>query len=134
MLSQGRLDRVRQDLMIMYQAACNSANTRQAPVSYQPAGLTPSTPAPATRTSSSKAKSTEKDLIQRYNLSAKVAAQATDKGKGKEVAEDAPPTGKGKSAWASSRGDRMTLIQKRREEMILNARRKMEEKDQETGR
>ena len=36
--------------------------------------------------------------------------------------------GKQKQAWSSNKGERQALLQKRREEMILAARRKMEAK------
>ena len=61
----------------------------------------------------------EPDLITRYNLQAKISS------KGKEKEEDpAEPR------WSSSKEDRQKMLQRRRDEMILAARRKMQEKDE----
>ncbi|KAH7149952.1 hypothetical protein B0J13DRAFT_660728 [Dactylonectria estremocensis] len=61
-------------------------------------------------------KPAQPDLITRYNLSGKVGTEAT--------AEDDK---KGK-AWSSNREERHASLQRRRDEMILAARRKMEAK------
>jgi coupling of ubiquitin conjugation to ER degradation protein 1 len=68
-------------------------------------------------------KPSQPDLITRYNLSAKVASADHD-------AEEAESTGTsgGKSAWSVNKSERQALLQKRREEMILAARRKMQAK------
>jgi coupling of ubiquitin conjugation to ER degradation protein 1 len=58
------------------------------------------------------------DLITRYNLQSKIS----DKGKEKE--EPAPSPG-----WQTDKAERQKMLQRRREEMILAARRKMQEKD-----
>ena len=39
-----------------------------------------------------------------------------------------PPKGRQAQAWSANKGERQALLQKRREEMILSARRKMEAK------
>jgi coupling of ubiquitin conjugation to ER degradation protein 1 len=62
----------------------------------------------------------EPDLITRYNLHSKINS------KGKEKAEESPPTG-----WAPTKDLRQQMLQRRRDEMILAARRKMQEKDEE---
>jgi len=62
-------------------------------------------------------------LITRYNLSAKVA----NADRGIEDAESSSPAG-GKSAWSANKSERQALLQRRREEMILAARRKMQAK------
>jgi len=65
------------------------------------------------------------DLITRYNLKAKLAEEASRQ----ESSEAEPESGgKQKQAWSSNKGERQALLQKRREEMILAARRKMEAK------
>ena len=79
-----------------------------------PALSSTSTPTPAVR------KAVEPDLIARYNLQSKISS------KGKEKAEESPPTG-----WASSKDVRQQMLQRRRDEMILAARRRMQEKDEE---
>jgi hypothetical protein len=84
--------------------------------------MIPQAAAPATGTgagSPAALKRTEPDLIQRYNLAGRVQAGGDAAGSG----EDA------KAAWSSSKTERQTSLQKRREEMILAARRKMLEKD-----
>jgi coupling of ubiquitin conjugation to ER degradation protein 1 len=55
------------------------------------------------------------DLIQRYNLTTKVS---------QELAEDGLKE-KQKSGWSNSKNERQTALQKRREAMILAARKKM---------
>lgn len=67
------------------------------------------------------------DLITRYNLSNKLAesAMSNDSDSG-----SASPSGSGKgkaSAWSQNKAERQALLQKRRDEMILKARRRMEE-------
>lgn len=78
----------------------------------------PRTTTPA-RTATPVAKPQHPDLITRYNLSSKVS-QTSD-----ATTEEQP---KGK-AWSQDRNERQANLQKRREEMILAARRKMEEKE-----
>lgn len=71
----------------------------------------------ATSTSSRKqsGKSAQPDLITRYNLKDKLNGEAEN------------DTGKGKG-WSSNRDERQASLQKRRDEMILAARKKMEAK------
>jgi len=64
------------------------------------------------------AKPSHPDLITRYNLSSKLSQQA-------EATEEQPKT----KAWSADRNERQSNLQKKREEMILAARRKMEEKE-----
>ncbi|KAI9171162.1 Cobalamin (vitamin B12) biosynthesis CobW-like protein [Paramyrothecium foliicola] len=86
------------------------------PITFQPP-LPPGQPAssagavPATRQPD---KPTQPDLITRYNLKDKLAE-----------AEGADAKSKG---WSSNRDDRQSSLQRRRDEMILAARRKMEAK------
>lgn len=61
-------------------------------------------------------KPAQPDLITRYNL------------KGKVASEEAPEDDKKGKAWSSNREERHASLQKRRDEMILAARRKMEAK------
>ncbi|KAG9231734.1 hypothetical protein BJ875DRAFT_468654 [Amylocarpus encephaloides] len=88
-------------------------------------------PLPAPRSSSSttssssipvQAKPLTTDLITRYNLKDKIAAQAS--GADAVVVEEK----KAGQAWSQNKGERQALLQNRREEMILAARRKMEAK------
>ncbi|KAM4056857.1 CUE domain-containing protein [Hirsutella rhossiliensis] len=87
------------------------------PVTFQPAPApgqaTPSASAgPATRAPE---KSVQPDLITRYKLEAKLKAPV----------EGGEKDGKG---WSSNRDERQSSLQRRRDEMILAARRKMESK------
>ncbi|MCJ1313106.1 hypothetical protein MMC25_006783 [Agyrium rufum] len=93
---------------------------------------TPSAAANATAATSSAAKvaARSKDLIQRYGLAGKLAQQQAMEGdgaanQGLEETNQAPE----KASWSSSKVERQALLQRRREEMILAARRKLEEKD-----
>ena len=62
------------------------------------------------------------DLISRYNLQARVG------GKGKEAVPSEEQRRSGAS-WSSDKSARAESLKKRREEMVLEARRKMEAKD-----
>jgi coupling of ubiquitin conjugation to ER degradation protein 1 len=72
----------------------------------------------ATAIQTTTSKSLPPDLITRYNLQAKINS------KGKEREEESPPPG-----WASNKDARQKMLQRRRDEMILAARRKMLEKE-----
>ena len=62
------------------------------------------------------------DLITRYNLQGRVA------GKGKEREEEEPAAG-----WQQDKSERARILQRRRDEMILAARRKMQARDEAVG-
>ncbi|EFY98384.1 CUE domain protein [Metarhizium robertsii] len=87
------------------------------PVTFQP----PPPPGQATAGASTVSatrqadKPSQPDLITRYNLKSKITEAAFE--------EDAKPKG-----WSSNRDERQASLQKRRDEMILAARRKMEAK------
>lgn len=87
------------------------------------------TPAPATATTAGRTnvgKAQSQDLISRYGLQGKVGSS----GKGKEkVPSDEELKQQKKSAWSSDKVQRAEALKKRREEMILAARRKMAEKE-----
>lgn len=93
-----------------------SGRVETPPVTFQPPPP-PSSPTPPAQTSIAKApsKPAEPDLITRYNLQSKVSG-------GADEAAD------GKKGWSSNRDERQTALQRRRDEMILAARKKMEEK------
>ncbi|KAH7382720.1 AMFR protein-like protein [Phaeosphaeria sp. MPI-PUGE-AT-0046c] len=84
-----------------------------------PSFTIPSPPAPRIPTaaagSSSAPKPSKPDLITRYNLASKL-------GQVEEVQEEQPKA----KAWSADRNERQANLQRRREEMILAARRKME--------
>ncbi|KAF8429530.1 hypothetical protein EV426DRAFT_713451 [Tirmania nivea] len=61
------------------------------------------------------------DLITRYNLADKLAASSSD--------DEVTAQGRGKaSSWSQDKQERQALLQKRRDDMVLKARRKLEEK------
>ncbi|GJC94120.1 CUE domain-containing protein [Colletotrichum higginsianum] len=82
----------------------------------------------ASASSSAPAKAPEKptqpDLITRYKLQGKIAAQQRQQAEADAAAERE----KASRGWSSNRDERQSLLQKRRDEMILAARRKMEAK------
>lgn len=76
-------------------------------------------------------KPSQPDLITRYNLTSKVAKAES----GEEEAAISTSPAAGKPAWSQNKNERQALLQKRREEMILAARRKMQAKlAEEAGR
>ncbi|CZT00811.1 hypothetical protein WAI453_009124 [Rhynchosporium graminicola] len=96
------------------------------PQSFQPPLPVPASSATSTATPA-QAKPLQPDLITRYNLKAKLAEEAS-KVDGSVEGEVATSTGKQKhgQAWSANKGERQALLQRRREEMIMAARRKME--------
>lgn len=65
-------------------------------------------------------KPAQPNLIQRYNLQDKVQSKQEQDGEAEAAAET--------KKWSTNKDERQTLLQKRRDEMILAARRKMEAK------
>jgi coupling of ubiquitin conjugation to ER degradation protein 1 len=74
----------------------------------------------STASQSATPKPSHPDLITRYNLHDKLKAEEA------EEAESGQTTTK--QGWSQDKSQRQSLMQKRREEMILAARRKMEAK------
>lgn len=91
------------------------------PPTYQPDLPSPAAAAAAVAEGSGGAKAGRPDLITRYGLQGKVG------GKGKEPV---PSEEQKRSAWSSDKIARAEGLKKRREEMILEARRKMQAKEQ----
>ncbi|PHH90472.1 hypothetical protein CDD83_3567 [Cordyceps sp. RAO-2017] len=86
------------------------------PVTFQPPPA-PAQPAPSASAASATRpaeKSSQPDLITRYNLKGKLDSPAADETGGR--------------GWSSNREERQSSLQRRRDEMILAARRKMEAK------
>ncbi|KAI0478887.1 hypothetical protein GGR56DRAFT_632412 [Xylariaceae sp. FL0804] len=90
------------------------------PITFQPPPPPPTSPSPLSASQPSKVPSrpAEPDLITRYRLQDKVGHQGDD--------QPESTTSKGKKAWSSNRDERQASLQRRRDEMILAARRKME--------
>jgi len=76
------------------------------------------------------------DLITRYKLQDKIAEQQRRSGGGDgQDGQDGDGSGSGSGsggtkakAWSSNKEERQSLLQRRRDQMILDARRKMEAK------
>ncbi|MCJ1485014.1 hypothetical protein MMC06_005187 [Schaereria dolodes] len=102
------------------------------PPSFQPP-TPPYTPSAPSSTSSASTPSHGPDLITRYNLSSKLSQHSipdssTAQGGRGGGGEGGRPGAK-KGGWSQNKSERQALLQQRREEMVLNARRKMEEKE-----
>lgn len=93
------------------------------PITFQPPPPPGSNGASSSSSATGARKAPEKpaqpNLIQRYNLEDKVKQQGADEASGEAA---------GKKTWSNSKDERQSLLQKRRDEMILAARRKMEAK------
>ncbi|KAK1481759.1 CUE domain-containing protein [Colletotrichum cuscutae] len=102
----------------------------QPPITFQPppppgannAASSSSTPAKAPE------KPTQPDLITRYKLQDKISAQQQRQAEADAAAVAEKEKEKAAKGWSSNRDERQSLLQKRRDEMILAARRKMEAK------
>lgn len=92
------------------------------PLTQPPPSFQPPLPASASTPSSSQPKPAHPDLITRYNLASKL---------GQDPVES---SSQGKQGWSQNKNERQALLQRRREEMILSARRKMEERERVGGR
>ena len=118
---------------------------RQPPPSFHP-DLPPTTASQPTGASASAATTKPAalpDLIARYKLTGKLAEPAPGPHAGAaahgaaDEDDDDDGSAKPAPAWAASRTERAALLAKRREEMILGARRRMEARDKrraETGK
>ncbi|KAI9774686.1 MAG: hypothetical protein M1840_002935 [Geoglossum simile] len=108
------------------------------PISFQPpitsgnANIQPSSSTSASTTSTASTRSSLPDLITRYNLSSKIYATTQEDKNNYNRSKN--QTASGKQAWSQNKAERAQLLQQRREEMILVARRKMEEKDRLAAR
>ena len=66
------------------------------------------------------------DLITRYKLEKRVAAEQTEEKQG--AADGNSSSGAKAKAWSANKDERQSLLQRRRDQMILDARKKMEAK------
>ncbi|KAL8735148.1 MAG: hypothetical protein Q9166_001024 [cf. Caloplaca sp. 2 TL-2023] len=95
------------------------------PPSFQPIQPPSSSSSPLPRRPApSQPKSSHPDLITRYNLASRIAATSQSED---PTPEDESP--KPQPTWSQSKAERQALLQKRREDMVLAARRKMEERE-----
>ncbi|MCJ1434606.1 hypothetical protein MMC27_003975 [Xylographa pallens] len=95
------------------------------PPSFQPPSLASSSPTPST-SSAPAAPPIPQDLITRYNLSSKIQPSFA---RPQQPSTTETPHEAKKAGWSANKNERQALLQRRREEMILGARRKMEERD-----
>ncbi|PSS25631.1 hypothetical protein M430DRAFT_64160 [Amorphotheca resinae ATCC 22711] len=94
------------------------------PQTFQPPAAAPaSTSTSATATGTQQQKPLQPDLITRYNLQDKLAAEESSRVR--ESSAEGSTAG-ARQAWSQNKNERQALLQRRREEMILAARRKME--------
>ncbi|KAJ9624992.1 hypothetical protein H2203_004943 [Taxawa tesnikishii (nom. ined.)] len=97
------------------------------PPSFQPPMPTPTAPTAST-TGAQKPNPIHPDLITRYNLSSRVTARGpAEEGSATMVAE-----AEKKQGWSANKNERAEQLKRRREEMVLAARRKMEERDRKS--
>ncbi|EFE43029.1 hypothetical protein TRV_02222 [Trichophyton verrucosum HKI 0517] len=100
------------------------------PPTFQP--QIPATSTPTVESTSTAAEQVAKqvstNLIARYNLQSKIDNESTEGSGTGTVSSDSTILRQG-SAWSRDKEERQRLMQKRRDEMILTARRKMLEKD-----
>ncbi|KAK1993503.1 hypothetical protein LX36DRAFT_250886 [Colletotrichum falcatum] len=90
------------------------------PITFQPPPPPGANNAAASSSAPSKTaeKPTQPDLITRYKLQDKISAQQREEAEREKASR----------GWSSNRDERQSLLQKRRDDMILAARRKMEAK------
>ena len=105
----------------------------QPPVTFQPPpppGSSNNNATPGTQTPRPADRPAQPDLITRYNLKDKISAPAIDSASssGAETGGSGSGSGKQGKGWSTNRDERQSLLQKRRDQMILEARRKMEAK------
>lgn len=100
--------------------AGESANTMKPPQTFQPPMPVTNSAPSATSTSTSAPKAAPPDLITRYNLASKIKTSEGVSGEHPSLVT------KGKQSWSANKVERQSLLQQRREEMILAARKKME--------
>ncbi|KAL9598062.1 MAG: hypothetical protein Q9219_004756 [cf. Caloplaca sp. 3 TL-2023] len=96
------------------------------PPSFQPLPSPASSSTTATRTPPAP-KSTHPDLITRYRLESRIS-QSDNRSESEEKEKAKAPT------WGQTRAERQALLQKRKDEMVLAARRRMEEREMERAR
>jgi coupling of ubiquitin conjugation to ER degradation protein 1 len=92
---------------------------RQAPASFQIPTPAPRTAPAPTRAAPTPARPAHPDLITRYNLSSKLSQVS-------QPTQEEQPKAK---SWSADKSERQANLQRRREEMILAARRKLEEQE-----
>jgi coupling of ubiquitin conjugation to ER degradation protein 1 len=114
---------------IMGRFGSANGKKKQPPITFQPPPP-PGQPTSSAGGSSSRQqpdKPSQPDLITRYNLSGKIdpTADGSDAAAAADAAAMAAVDRKGK-AWSSNRDERQASLQRRRDEMILAARRKMQ--------
>jgi len=96
------------------------------PPSFQPIIPAPSPNAIPTQTNTQPpTKHSPQDLISRYNLGSRLTSE--------DSTDTSDPSSSSESGWSQNRSERQRLLQKRRDDMILAARRKLQQKDQQSN-
>ena len=131
-LGRGSLDTVGYNNLVFAErwvpeceARADSTIDQQPPPSFQPiipAGAIAST----VNITAGQVRSEHIDLITRYNLGSRISSTPSTPAEGSGFG-GSPQT----ETWSNNKSERQALLKRRREEMILNARRKLEEKERE---
>ncbi|KAM5465564.1 hypothetical protein MauCBS54593_006339 [Microsporum audouinii] len=98
------------------------------PPTFQPQIPAASTPMETTSSTQQAVKPAMTNLISRYNLQSKIDNESAEALGAGAVSGDSTIL-RQESAWSRDKEERQRLMQKRRDDMILSARRKMLEKD-----
>lgn len=101
----------------------------QPPPTFQPPVPTGSTTSTA-NTVPGQTRTEQIDLIQRYNLAERLASPSQNPSS-KSISQGAGKLHDGQAQWSNNKMERQALFQRRREEMVLNARKTMEEKEKQ---
>ncbi|KAK9248805.1 hypothetical protein V1506DRAFT_503241 [Lipomyces tetrasporus] len=98
------------------------------PPNTQPEGPQPQ----GSPSTSAVAKGPHSDLIQRYNLQSKLRSDVHLSEQSTESSEATSGPAK-KAKWSQSKEERQAMLRKQREDMILRARRKLEDEDKKSS-
>jgi coupling of ubiquitin conjugation to ER degradation protein 1 len=71
---------------------------------------------------------THPDLITKYNLASKLTDSTTTSSEATD-SDASTPVQRNKQAWSADKSQRQAALQKKKEQMILRARKMMEERD-----
>jgi len=133
-LARGSLDTVRVHSLsirgngkgcVLHRIIDSLTSHLQPPPTFQPPSLASSTPSTTNTTAPKPPRPEHIDLIKRYNLGSKISSTPSAP---EEAGWNLQQT------WSNNKNERQALLQRRREEMVLNARRKMEEREREKSR
>jgi len=96
------------------------------PQSFQPPLPVPASSTTSIAASPAQTRPLQPDLITRYNLKAQLAEEASKAERPEIAEEELPSNAKQQQAWSQNKVERHSLLEKKKAEMVLAARRKME--------